>query len=177
MRVIAYCMRSVAPVVHRASGTFPITCPPFDVRTFDPKVFEWADFIWIGLHGVSDRPDYLYGDEIVSKPFPIRLEALRVEGIADLNLTDKLVYAATCYMPSTNFPEAFRAAGATVVGGEGKNYGSHKRIVGVDKLGRALMTKFAQTQDISRVAKMLAEAKKELKNNKADIDAKQFEVL
>jgi hypothetical protein len=140
-------------------------------------VLEWADFIWLGLHGVPPSPDFLFGDQIVAKPFSIRVEALGVEGLADLNLRDKVVYAATCYMPDTNFPEAFKTAGAVVIGGPGENYGSRKRIVGVDKLGRELLAKFTLYPDVTQIAEILTEAKTVLTKGKADADAKEFEVL
>lgn len=177
LRVLVYCMRSAAPVVYRASGVFPVTCLPFTAETFNPKVFERADFIWLGLHGVPASPDYLFGDELPANPFPIRLEALSVEGISKLNLKGKLVFAATCYMSDTNFPEAFKEAGAAVIGGPGENFGSLHRILGVDKLGQSLIANFTTYRNVAYIERTLCNSKSVLTDGKADRDASEFGVL
>lgn len=175
-RTIAYCMQSVARTARQATGAWPITCPPFTAKTFPVELFLQADLIWLGLHGTPDNPDYLYGDEVVGPIAGIttRVRALHVADLAGLDLSDKVVFATSCYLPSTNFPAAFKAQGATVIGGPGKNYGDTARLTGADRLGAAFLAARRAGLDIVRA---LNEAKRTLGESRADTDAREFGVL
>lgn len=169
-------MANVAGAVWQATKTHPVTCPPFTDQTFNIKVFEFVDIIWLGLHGVPQNPSFLYGDEIPAFPFPIRIRALAADGIATLNLEGKIVYASTCFLPQTHFPEAFKKAGATIIGGPGENYGAPNRPEGADKLGMELLRNL--TQPITRTLEEILEmSKRVLGDSRADTDAKEFKIL
>lgn len=174
-RTIAYCMESVARTAHQATGAWPITCPPFTANDFPIKLFRHADVIWLGLHGVETNPDYLYGDEVpIMAGLPMRIRALSVVSLTDVNLTDKVVFATTCYLQKTNFPDAFKRQGAIVIGGPGENYGDTTRLVGADKLGAALLAMLRTGLDAARA---LDEAKLVLSGTQADVDAMEFGIL
>ncbi len=175
MKILAYSMQSVANAVFTATGAYPVTCPPFNHQTFNPHVFEQVDAIWLGLHGIKSDPRYLYGDEILAFPHNIRVKALFANDVAQLSLHGKIVFASSCYLPATDFPDAFKAAGAVVIGGPGENYGNTERPVGADRLGSILFGYLQQAMD---VAQALATAKESL-NPKvaAELDALGFEIL
>jgi hypothetical protein len=176
MKTLAYCMASQADVVWRATGTHPVTCPPFDYRTFDTRVMEQARFVWLGLHGMTTDPHYLYGNSIPSNPFPIKVKALYAGDIRDLNLEGVVVYASVCHFTDTKFPYYFKKAGATVIGGPGENYGRDKGVAGADKLGMLLLKILG---DVPRLAVDLAleRAKEHLTDSQMEVDAREFKVL
>ena len=169
-------MQSVAAVAHRATGAWPVCSPPFTAETLPVQLFEHVDLIWLGLHGVETNPDFLYGDEtnIPGMSIASRIRALHVDSLRGLDLRGKVVFATSCYLPATNFPDAFKQAGATVVGGPGQNYGNKRRLVGADKLGAALVGAMRTTSDLLDALNF---AKLVLNNTRADIDAKGFGIL
>lgn len=177
LRIVAYCMESVARTTHRATGAWPLTSPLFEADTFPYKILERADVIWLALHGVPTQPTFLYGDEARFSwlPAPMRVRALDARDIRPLDLRGKVVFATTCYFPETDFPAAFKRAGAVVVGGPGKNYGDTRRLRGADKLGAVLVAGLRRALSL---AEALAEAKAALdEQSEADVDAKEFGVL
>lgn len=169
-------MKRMSEVVWQATGAHPVTCPPFNYRTFDVRVFENVDVIWLGLHGYKGDTEYLYGDEITANPFSIRVRALWVDGIEKLSLKGKLVYASTCFFTDSNFPTAFKAAGATVIGGPGENYGALSHPEGADKLGMEVISLVKRTTDVSFEA-VLDAAKSVLGDSAPDKDAREFAIL
>ena len=174
-RIIAYCMESVARTAHEATGAWPVTCPPFDAKTFPVEIFRHADLVWLGLHGVPDNPDYLYGDEVpLVAGLPMRIRALGVESLVELDLAGKIVFATSCYLTSTNFPDVFKSLGAVVIGGPGENYGDTAKLVGADKLGAALIAMLRAGLD---PAQALDEAKGVLGDTRTDADAREFGIL
>ena len=176
MKTLAYCMHSQADVVWQATGAHPVTCPPFDYRTFDARVFERVDFVWLGLHGLPSDPNYLYGNSVPANPFPVRVRALYANAILDLNLGGVVVYASVCHFTDTRFPQYFKKAGATVIGGPGTNYGRDKAVAGADKLGMLLMKIMGNVPKIA-VETALVRAKRLLADNELDDDAREFQVL
>jgi len=181
MQIFAYCMKSVANIVWQATGAFPVTCPPFDYRTFPVQLFEQFEFIWLGLHGTQYDKRYLLGDtqRVPGMPIPIRPRALCSDEVAGLDLEGVLVFAPTCYLPETLFVPAFKTAGATVVGGQGKNYGNTKQLVGADLLGASLINVLKVSATVRDMDKALKRAKTALspETRRADADAMEFQVL
>jgi hypothetical protein len=174
-------MRSVAGVVWQATGEMPVTCPPFTAELFPAKVFEGMDFIWLGLHGTTDDSDNLYGDSVkMFGNLPLRVPALNVEQIVDLDLSGAVVFASTCHLPSTAFPAAFQQCGAQVIGGAGENYGNRRGVIGADLLGATLINVLStiKTTDRIELKHALSYAKTSLhRRRRADRDAMGFEVL
>jgi hypothetical protein len=172
-------MRSVADTVWAATGVHPVTAPPFSFLTFDPKVFERHKFIWLGLHGTTDTPGRLYGDVLRRiMGIPVRSTALEVDQLDGLDLEGAIVFASTCYLPLTDFPAAFKACGAQVIGGPGKNYGHANKIIGADLLGATLLAVIQQGTLATDLIGALTQAKHSLyPSRRADRDALEFAVL
>ncbi len=178
-RVLPYCMAIVARTAHQATGAWPVLCPPFTDKTFPVEFFERYDVIWLGLHGTENAPQFLYGDSVpmIGLNIPTRIQALDVEDLEGLNLLGKIVFATTCYLDQTDFPAAFKKAGATVIGGPGKNYGDTEHLVGADRLGAALIGELQATTAIP-IEMALAEAKRALNPRlEADRDALEFGII
>lgn len=176
-RILPYCMASIARTAHQATGAWPVTCPPFDARSFPVGIFTQFDLIWLGLHGTEENPRFLYGDSalMAGLDIPVRKQALDVRSLRGLDLLGKIVFATTCHLPKTDFPAAFKACGATVIGGPGQNYGDTMRLVGADRLGAALV---AALRNAVPIEKALDEAKRVLDLRvEADRDAAEFGII
>lgn len=177
-RILTYCMASVARTAHQATGAWPVLCPPFGADTFPVEFFERADLIWLGLHGVGDNPRHLFGDQVTlpGMVVPMRTRALTAQDLVGLNLRGRVVYATTCYLDQTDFPAVLKKAGATVIGGPGKNYGDTGKLVGADKLGAAFVGALRTTT--TTIAAALDEAKRTLDLQlEADRDAAEFAII
>lgn len=150
MNVLAYCAESYREATRRAAGVEPLTCPPLDSRTFDPFWLEGQDLLWFDLHGLPfDRA--WYGDD--------HQRALLAHDVHGLRLRGAVVFAASCHVsPGSPMLEAFLDAGATMVGGPGRNYGGRETVLGAGLLGMWLRRGLAAGLGVDR-ALALAKAR------------------
>lgn len=115
-------------------GVNIITSPPVYAGDWDP---DWLgagwDFIYVDLHG---QPGSVY---LYSGPSQAQA-ALSVRVVRAAVLEGTVVFAATCYLPSTPFLDAFLGSGATaVVAGRGENWGTRRRLSGAQILAKYLL--------------------------------------
>lgn len=131
MNITAICCKSFLIPVRKATGVTPLLCPPITLSTFKPASLEGADLLYVKLHGLPKQP-YLYGDRY--------LTAISTDQIRDADLSDTLVFAPVCHLPSSPLLSAFLEAGASgVIAGHGINYGTTRRLRATDLLGAVLI--------------------------------------
>lgn len=115
----------------------PLTCPPANADTFDPRWLAGRDLIYLDLHGMPGQPYWLGDDGIV---------ALTAEQIHGASLGNAVVFAINCYLADDDSPmlDALLGAGARyVIGGSGPNLGGQETLQGASLLGFYLRTGLA----------------------------------
>ena len=136
MRTFAYCAASYADSARRASGVEPVTCPPVNAKTFDPRWPEGHRFVYFDLHGLEGK-DYWF--EMVKEPEPMRIVAMTAALLSKCYLDGAVVFAANCYLAnkgSSMMTALFDAGARCVVGGDGENWaGNTWQLYGADLLG------------------------------------------
>ena len=178
MRVLAVCDQRYAvatrEVVGRGAGM--ITSPPVFAGDWLPGWLGagW-DFIYVDLHG---QPGSVY---LYSGPNQAQA-ALSVRMVRGADLRGAVVFAATCYLPSTPFLDAFLGSGAlAVVAGRGENWGTRRRLSGAQILAKYLLEGLRAEMELGtafRWAKQRLRRKVTawLTSPKATADALRFEI-
>ncbi len=131
MKTIAFCAESFKEAAQQAAGVNPMTSPPVEQMTFDPRSLSGFDFVYIDLHGEPGQP-FLYGDIGA---------ACSAGQLRECDLRGAIVLALTCYLGDDNSPvlDALLGAGAQyVIGGGGENYSNTRSIGGADILALVL---------------------------------------
>lgn len=129
METFAYCCQSFYEATKRAAGVEPLTCPPASAEDFEPALLENRDFLYFDLHGAPGEP-FWYGDD--------GIVALMADQIVQVPLNGAIVFAINCYLADEDSPmmDALLNAGALyVIGGNGKNWGSKRRLYNASLLG------------------------------------------
>ncbi|MBU0494099.1 MAG: hypothetical protein KKA73_04915 [Chloroflexi bacterium] len=129
MRVFAYCAQSFAATTRAAAGVAPLTSPPLTGATFDPRWLAGYDLLYLDLHGQPGQPTW-WGDEAV---------ALTAAQIQTTDLTGAVVFAVNCHLADADSPmlDALLSAGARyVIGGDGRNWGGERALLGAPLLGQ-----------------------------------------
>lgn len=111
--------------------------PPFTAETVGPELLEGYDVLYLDLHG-KPGSFYLWAGKMQD------VAALSVETVRGADLTGCVVFALSCYLPETPFLAAFVGAGATVIGGEGPNYGGRFILSGAQLVAQRLLTAMRQ---------------------------------
>jgi len=130
MRTLAYCCQNYAESTRKAAGVLPITCPPTTDATILQRWHGPYHLIYLDLHGQPGARCW-YGDN--------GIVALREEQVRRLSLRGAVVFAVNCYLGDEDSPmlDALLDAGAKyVIGGEGRNWGGKRTLLGAARLGR-----------------------------------------
>ncbi len=135
MKVVAYCTLPAARAVAKATGTKPLTSPPFITDDVPLKALV-GDVLYFRLHGTDTNVDSWFGDDGDGfKPL-----ALRLKQVYKLKLDGAVVIIANCYGLHSPFVPAFYRAGArAVIAGPGENYAAGRRVMGSDMLARSVI--------------------------------------
>ncbi len=158
MRILAFTdLRYVQATRQVVGGEARVmTSPPTFAREVQPEWFAGYDFIYLDLHGLVSSV-YLYSGPEAERA------ALSLETVRAMALGGAVVFATTCYLPQTQFPAAFLAAGASaVIAGDGPNYGGRTRLTGAQTLAQ-LVLRFMERGLVASAA--LARAKRALQGN------------
>lgn len=123
--------------VVRGLGAEVVVCPPDDATTLTAKRLQGYDALYIDLHGLAGT-GYLLAGKAQDLP------ALSVNEVRQADLKGVVVFATTCFLPQTPFLQAFRDAGATVIAGEGENFGGRWTLSGAQSLARAVFEGLAR---------------------------------
>ena len=136
-----------------------LTSPPLFAADVTPAMLEGYDVIYVDLHG-QPQSVYLYsGADGPGEQWA----ALSAKTVCKADLTGTVVIATTCYLPQTHFVEAFLDAGAkTVIGGDGQNWGTRRRLSGAQLLARRII---AELREGDTPMKALKTAKRKLRKS------------
>lgn len=177
MRVLAYCdqryLAATRKVVGR--GAKIVSSPPLSAHDVGPGFLEGYDVIYLDLHG-EPGSGYLYS---YASYHP--LAALSFQTVQRAKLEGVVVVATTCHLPETPFAYAFQDAGAVLVGGSGRNWGTRRRLSGAQVLAKHIIDGLRRGY---RVEKALELAKRKLRyslrrlyDRKSTMDALAFRQL
>lgn len=127
MNVLALSAREFRMGTALAAGAWPVAFPPGRADTFDPRLLEGRELIYVCLHGLANQP-YLYGDRFET--------ALSTDQVRTASLGGAVVYMAGCYGDGP-VAEAFLSAGAScVVGDRDLTWAGAWWPMGSNRLGR-----------------------------------------
>jgi hypothetical protein len=131
--VFAYCTLPARPAVAHAMGVVPFTSPPYTAKNFSPRLMVGNDFLYFRLHQIESMPGIWLGEDLNGDMSP----ALRLDQIANVNLSGAVVLIANCYSSDSPFIPAFYACGAgAVIAAPGKNYAAGDQVIGADLLAQ-----------------------------------------
>lgn len=133
-RVLALCCASQERAVSVAAGVAPFTSPPAHHETFKLgnhiRTRGPFDLLYLSLHGYETLP-YLHGDR--------GTPAVAVADFQNLDLSQTVVFAASCHFTQTPFAPAILACNPRLlIGGPGRNYTRPQTLVGANLLGYLL---------------------------------------
>jgi hypothetical protein len=133
-RVLALCCASQERAVSVAAGVAPYTSPPAHYETFKLgnhiRTRGPFDLLYLSLHGYETLP-YLHGDR--------GIPAVAVADFQELDLSQTVVFAASCHFTQTPFVPAILACKPRLlIGGPGRNYTRPHTLVGANLLGYLL---------------------------------------
>lgn len=155
-----------------ASGGLLITSPPEEEPNIPTLWLTGYDAIYIDLHA-DVGIDVLYGDDT---------RALSLATVRGSWVDGAVVFLTSCYLPETDFIDAFLDAGAkAVIGGSGENWGGRIWAQGAQLLGRYFLELYAKKLPVEFCLKC---AKHRLRWNlwqrvryaKASLDALDFQI-
>lgn len=127
MKTFAYCSASQRAAVARASRVEPLTSPPMHIEQFSPDLLCGRDLLYFSLHGLPDQP-YWYGDDY--------LTAMSTEAFLHLDLSQTVVFVASCHFTAGPFLPAIRdCTPRAIIAGAGENYTRGESLVGANLLG------------------------------------------
>lgn len=144
----AYCTYPARRAVAAAIGVEPMTSPPLTAETVDPQALSGLDFLYIRLHGSPIAPDVWFGEEqggAVEYNRAIEynralVPALTAEVLRRADFTGCVVVTGSCYGDQSGLLKVFYERGArAVIAGPGANYAAGRRVIGSDRLARAVL--------------------------------------
>jgi hypothetical protein len=134
VKTLALCCASQERAVSIAAGVAPYTSPPAHHETF--KLGNYIrqhgpfDLLYLSLHGYETLP-YLHGER--------GIPAVAVADFQNLDLSQTVVFAASCHFTHTPFAPAILACNPRLlIGGPGRNYTRPHTLVGANLLGYLL---------------------------------------
>lgn len=152
-RVFAYCTAVSAKAVARATGTRPLTSPPWTNETFRPGMLEGHDLIYFRLHGFAWMNNLWLGEDAKGRLYP----AIDSKIILAADLGGAVVVLANCYgAESPMVQELYQAGASAVIAGHGPNYAFSRIVGGADKLVCTIIREMAagaEVRDALKVAK------------------------
>ncbi len=167
MRILALIDRQYEKVTRRTLGECDLlTSPPIRAGDLKTHWFEEADIIYIDLFGEA-------GDEWM---YSTRGRLLSLDFVRSLALSGPIVFATTCFLPDTEFAQAFLDAGArAVIGGGELNWVGARRMAGAQWLAFWFVRSLRAGKSIEKAFKR-ARGKLWLRKlwSKAAADAVQF---
>lgn len=177
MRILAYVDLRYQNATRRVVGSEAIilTSPPIGAADVNAEWFEDQDLIYLDLHGRSSSV-YLWSGPSGLSP------ALGLRTVQTMRLGKAVVFSTTCYLPETQFVDAFLKAGAlAVIAGEGQNWGTQERISGAQELALHLI-RYMETGKPVKVALQMAKRRlryslSRVRDRQAAEDALEFKLF
>lgn len=176
MRVFAYCIAPAVRAVRAATGTAPLTSPPWTADLLRPEMLAGWDLIYLRLYGLPDAADTWFGGragELVPALCKYHLDALEPDGLGGAG-----VVVANCYGASSPLiAELYQAGAGAVIAGHGPNWGAADRLVGTDLLVHSIILGMRAGMGIKRALQMAKVRLAFSAWRAADRDAMQFSLI
>lgn len=173
MNVLAYCTYIAREAVRKATGTEPLTSPPYDIANLPVLIFGNRDVIYFRLHGLPLARGTWYGDGPGGAS-----PAMNADLVRRMSLDGAIVVIANCYGSDDPMVAALYGAGASaVIAGPGRNYASGERVIGTDLLVRWLIVGLRLRLGLCGALRLARTRLGLTSYRRADKDALEFQLI
>lgn len=172
MKILAYTDRRYLAATRKVVGRGAdiLMSPPLYAAHISGDLLCCYDAIYLDLHGEP-------GDDHL---FSAGGAAMTLRAVQGAQMHGTTVIATTCHLPETPFLDAFLGAGAVVIGGAGRNWGTRRRLSGAQVLARyiirALKRGATPEYALAQAKRRLRYSLKRLVDKAASDDALEFRI-